>query len=387
MQYDITIIGSGIVGATLACLLSKHPLKIALIDKRTPTAWSDQFYDTRVSAITHASQQLFADIGVWSTIIAKRVSPFRTMQVWDAAGSGAIQFNCTELGKQYLGHIIENGVIHSALIDAIKQRDNIELITPIELTAINKNDDVVTLTTADNKTLTSQLIVGADGAHSWLRQQAGIELRHYDYQHTALVTTVTTEQPHQATAWQRFMAQGPLALLPLADPTHCSIVWSTLPEHAQHLLALKEEQFNRELSMAFEHRLGNITKVDKLHSFPLHMRHAKHYVQPRLALAGDAAHTIHPLAGQGVNLGLLDAAKLAEVINTAITKNRDYTNLHTLRKYERARKGHNHAAIAVMEGFKRLFANQSLPVILARNWGLTFTDHTRLLKRLIMQLV
>lgn len=382
MHYDIIIIGSGIVGLTAALALADStPLRIAILEaKETPSTWQKEKYDHRVSAISLAAKNIFHNLHVWKSIHAKRVSPYTKMMVWDAGSDGAIQFDCREVGEAELGYIIEDNVMRACLLEKIRAHAQIELIFPVELISLQQQKDHVELHTSDGKIFQTKLLIGADGANSWVRTQAGIELKTWNYDHTAIVASVQTENSHQQTAWQRFLLTGPLAFLPLQDEHMCSIVWSVPPDEAEKLLSLDDAEFQNQLTEKFANKLGKIISVSARYSFPLHMRHAKHYVQPRLALIGDAAHTIHPLAGQGVNLGLLDAVCLVEVIADAVTKSRDFSSLATLRRYERWRKSDNLAMLSVVEILKNLFASEKKPLQTLRGLGLNVTNHIPFLK-------
>ena len=375
-DYDLIISGGGMVGAMLACALGQTDLNIALLEG-TPLEriQPGAELDYRVSAINRASQRIFAAVGAWESMVAWRVSPFRAMRVWDAAGSGQIHFDSADLGEPLLGWIIENRVIQAALLERAQQLPAVTLLCPAALKSAEPLAEnggwQVQLT--DGCALTTRLLVGADGAQSQVRRLAGIDTRGWDYDQQAVVANVRTAEPHQETAWQRFLPAGPLAFLPLADG-RCSIVWSTAPETADELLALDEVDFARMLTDAFDQRLGEIVEVGPRSAFPLRLQHARAYVKPGLALIGDAAHVVHPLAGQGVNLGLLDAATLAEVILDALATGHDFSSIKTLRRYERRRKGDNLLMLGVMDGFKRLFGNTLPPVRLLRNLGLNLTD-------------
>lgn len=383
-SYDVVIIGGGIVGLTLACLLPST-LTIAIVEQQSLGKISlSEKYDLRVSAINHASQKIFAQMGIWPNIEKIRVSPFRAMQVWDAVGKGEINFNSLEIGESTLGHIIENRVMQTALLDQLQQKE-IEIIAPAVIDKLTVEDSLVTITLQNGQQLTTRLLVGADGANSWVREAVGIELKKWPYYQQALVTTVQTELPHQEVARQRFLSNGILAFLPLLPANYCSIVWSTSLEESERLMRLTAMDFSKNLSAAFANVLGEIKETDRLQSFPLHMRHAKNYVKHRIALIGDAAHTIHPLAGQGMNLGLADAACLARVVSNTIVKDRDIGHVDTLRRYERERKGNNLLMIGVMESFKRLFGAQSDTLIFLRNAGLNLTNKSRLLKNFFMR--
>lgn len=385
-HHDLIIIGSNHVGATLACALGEAGLRVAVVEAREPVMqWPADGVDLRVFAVTRASQQIFTRLGAWEEMEARGVSPFRHMEVWDAGGSGSIHFDCADMGEPTLGHIIESRVIQAALVARLRQLPNVDWLCPSEWTELALDaPDCVRLSLADGRTLVAPLLVGADGAESQVRQQAGIELGVRDYRQRALVAVVNTEHSHQETAWQRFLPDGPLAFLPLRDG-RSSIVWSTRPEQADALLALGEADFNAALGEAFDHRLGTIEASGERAAFALLRRHAKRYFQGRVALVGDAAHTIHPLAGQGVNLGLLDAATLAEVLLDARGVDRDLGAERVLRRYERWRKGDNLATMTAMDGFKHLFGSPLAPVRGIRNLGLSLVDRSGPVKQVMMR--
>jgi len=313
------------------------------------------------------------------------VAAYNKMHVWDATGQGQIHFDSVEVAQADLGHIVENRIIQKALQNRLSDFDNIDLLMPLKLQALDsKIDGLIELTTSEGEKLTTDLVIGADGANSWVRKQAEIGLDSWAYHQTAVVCNVTTSESHQNACWQQFMPEGPLAFLPLADG-QSSIVWSTTEEKAQALLNMDELLFSQELQVTFGSSLGRIQLNSERGAFPLHLRHAKNYVKEHLALVGDAAHTVHPLAGQGVNLGLLDAVVLAEEILRAYEKKRNIGSLATLRRYERRRKGDNIAMLAAMDGFKKLFSNDISPVKLLRNSGLNFVDNLPLLKNMMIK--
>ena len=275
-------------------------------------------------------------------------------------------------------------MIQSALWEGLARQNNIEVICPALPVEVSFDEDAARVVLDNGRTLSAQLLVAADGADSRVRERAGIATQGWRYDQQGVVATVTSQRSHQDTAWQRFLPDGPLALLPLGDG-RCSIVWSTAPERAERLLALDETAFCRELSVASDGVLGEIVATGPRAAFPLRLQHAHDYVRPRLALIGDAAHSVHPLAGQGVNLGLLDAAALAEVLLDARQAGRAIGALKTLRRYERWRKGDNLLMMGVMDGFKRLFGTTWSPLRFARNAGLTLTDKLQPVKNLIMR--
>lgn len=384
-NYDIAVVGSGMTGLLAACALGPSHLKIAVIDQRLPIIeWQDDGFDARVSAITLASQQIFINLGVWQYILQHRMSPFENMHVWDGMGGNTIRFSHADVEKKQLGFIIENRVIQASLFKQLQNYSNIEWIYPAQLEQMENHADKVILHLSNQERLSAQLAIGADGAESKLRQLAAIKFDSRDYGHHALISTVKTSLSHQQTAWQCFMPDGVLAFLPLSDPHTCSIVWSTTPQQAQDLLQLSASDFNHKLGAAFAMRLGKIVDSSKRFVFPLQMRHVKKYVVEHVALIGDAAHTIHPLAGQGVNLGFLDAAALVEVILTAQQKNRSIGSWVTLRRYERWRKGENTLMLGFVAALQKLFAQQTLPLTSLRHWGISLTDNFMPAKKFLM---
>ena len=386
-HYDIIIVGAGMVGATLACGLAEEAeqLKIAIIDANEPKFdWDKSSYDMRVSAITRASQTLLKNVGAWDKIVEQRISPYQDMFVWDAGAKGELHFDSADMGESDLGHIIENRVIVKALHQRIKEFPQIELLCPAKLENIEFNQDEVHVTLADESKLTANLVVAADGSRSWVRQQANIAVKGWDFDQAALVTTVKTEKYHQDTAWQRFLSTGPLAFLPLTEG-YSSIVWSTSPDEAKRLTEISEDEFSVELEHAFESKLGKITSVAGRAVFPLRLFETLNYAQHRLVLVGDAAHTIHPLAGQGVNLGLADVASLIDVVVDALNNKKDIGDLKVLRRYERWRRSDNRAMITAMDGLKRLFGSELSSVKGLRSLGLNLTNKITPLKNIIMR--
>lgn len=396
-DFDIIIVGGGMVGASLACALAETGIRIALIDAQPfhEGIVVGESFDPRVSAITEASRQFFIELGVWNAIAEQRCCAYTDMEVWEADGTGRIHFGAADIHAECLGHIIENSIILGALHQRLRACPSVELVAPAKLVALHPpvHESPVKIELEDGRSLNSKLLVAADGANSKVRELAGFDTREWDYQHHAIVTTAKCSKPHRNTAIQRFMDSGVLAFLPLhnsaaprADAQHyCSIVWSVLPERAQELMAQDDETFAANLQASIEGQLGKVESVDKRFSFALRQRHAKHYVQPGIALMGDAAHSIHPLAGQGVNLGFLDAQVLANVIHCAYQRGDDISDARILRRYQRRRIGHNLGMMGMMEAFKRLYADQPLPVRWLRNVGMSGLNRTVALKNRVMR--
>ena len=376
MQADLIIVGAGMVGSTLALALEASGLDILVLDA-SPLEAADfdpqGGFEPRVSALSAASQRIFERLGAWPGMSARRVSPYTDMHVWDGSGTGQIHFSAETVHAEVLGHIVENRVVQDALLETMQRRGGQRLLGAARLERLERTPQGWQLTLDDGRQLNAPLLVAADGANSAVRRLAGCETREWDYLHQAIVTSVRCSEPHQRTAWQRFTDDGPLAFLPLerdGDQHWCSIVWSVTELEARRLMALDDVAFRAALGRAFEQRLGEVEEVDPRRCIPLRQRHAKRYVQPGLALIGDAAHTIHPLAGQGVNLGLLDAAVLAEVIEAAMARGERPEDIRVLSRFERRRMPHNLAMMAAMEGFERLFQADPLPLRWLRNTGL-----------------
>ncbi|AOU96905.1 2-octaprenyl-3-methyl-6-methoxy-1,4-benzoquinol hydroxylase [Acidihalobacter yilgarnensis] len=374
-HYEVVVVGGGMVGTALARALGRQGRRVALIEAHKPQPWHvDEDYDLRVSAINRASQHLFEHLGAWSGMRARRVSAYRRMHVWDAGGAGAISFDAAEIGEPDLGHIVENRVIQEALGEGL---EGVAQYCPVALEAMTIDGTQVRLLLTDGIELSAALVVGADGAHSRVRALAGIEREERPYGQKAIVTTLSTERSHQDTAWQRFLSTGPVALLPLADG-RCSLVWSADTAVADGLMALSDDDFRLELGRATALCLGCVTEIGARAAFPLVGSRVRPYVRPRIALVGDAAHTIHPLAGQGVNLGFMDVAALAGVLGGT---RREVGGLRVLRAYERARRAENEGAMRVMEGFKQVFGSGLPGLAWLRGQGLALAGGIPPLKR------
>lgn len=385
-NVDVVIVGGGMVGLGLAAALKQSGLKLAIVEGQLPDPALGDAPDNRVSALSLASQRILQQVGAWTGIEARRLQPYEKMQVWEQDSFGQIGFDAAGLRQAALGHIVENRVIQLALLEAILggnagEADNIQLLSPARAASLQSGEAGSLLLLDDGRALSAKLVVAADGAHSWVRRQADIPLTSWDYGHHALVATVRCAEPHEAVARQIFTPEGPLAFLPLWQPDLCSIVWSVPAARAEALCQCDDEQFNRQLTTAFDGRLG-LCKVEGGRSvIPLTARYARDFARERLVLVGDAAHTIHPLAGQGVNLGLLDAAALAEQIVQAHRAGRDIGLLANLRSYERWRKSEAARMLAAMEGLKRLFSGANPLKKLVRGVGLCAFDALAPLKQ------
>ncbi|MFB9887828.1 UbiH/UbiF/VisC/COQ6 family ubiquinone biosynthesis hydroxylase [Balneatrix alpica] len=385
-EFDLIVVGAGMVGAAAALGAARQGWQVALVDPQPlvlqEPVLTEQVddYDLRVSALTESSRQLLEHLGVWGAMQGWRVCPYRHMRVWDGEGTGAIEFNASELQRPNLGHIVENRVTQQALWQAILQAGIAHFAGKVTaLTGVQAGQRQLQLDTGVS--LQARLIVGADGALSSVRRLVGIPLLERDYGHHALVASIALQQSHDYAAWQRFMPTGPLAILPFAHPQHASIVWSTLPEQADALLALSAGAFATELTQALEGRLGQVQAVSQRMAVPLRMRHAQYYWRDGVVLLGDAAHTIHPLAGQGVNLGFKDVMALLECLAYAWQRQLNPGMARILARYQRQRKLDNWLVQGAMGAFKQVFASRHPLLTLGRNLGLSTVNDLPLLKQ------
>lgn len=391
-SFDVVVVGAGMAGLALAAALAPSGKSIAVLDNAFPEP-PEQFapgFDLRVSALTHASENFLRHLGAWSHMISLRVAPYQHMHVWDGDGTGSIGFHADEAGVTHLGHLVENRVTTWALWQTLQQYSNVTFIGE-SLLQLDTASSPPTLTLTSGRAVEATLVVGADGARSRVREQSGLSIRTWPYQQKAIVTTLRCERPHQNTAWQIFTPTGPLALLPLreqntqSDSHICSIVWSQDEAHADHLLALSDADFCSTLAHTFENRLGAVSLLDRRVAFPLRQQHAKSYVTPGVALIGDAAHTIHPLAGQGINLGFMDAATLAEILIEGLLQGLPLNEYSLLRRYQRRRQTPNLTMMAAMETFKRMYGPSVWALHLLRNWGMTQVDTHTLVKQQVVE--
>lgn len=400
VDFDICIVGGGMAGVSLACALQALPLRIALIESRSLSneeSLPDDVHTVdqvsyRVSAITAASKRFLQRIAVWPSDKALQACAFEQMSVWDGMGTGAIDFDAASVDAEALGYIVENRRLLNAMLAKLKEQSRVLLIDNIavEGLALPQQDTPVTqLQLSDGRKLTTRLLVAADGARSPLRAMADFTTREWDYEQQAVVATVQTGKPHCAKAQQIFLSDGPLAFLPLyATNEHqqlSSIVWSCSPARADALMSMSNNDFAHALSLAFEYRCGDIEAVGERACFPLRQCHATDYVKEGIALVADAAHSIHPLAGQGINLGFADIEVLSDEIARALQAGRAFSDLTVLQRYQRRRKADNLRMMAVVEGFKRLYGEAPLPLQLLRNVGMRWVDRIEPLKESLIK--
>ena len=376
-RYEIVVVGGGVTGLLAAALLARSEygdrLDITLVDAAArPRFNAGDDVDLRVSAIANGTAGLLDCVGAWEFVAATRASVYEHMRVWDEDeapdGPATLRFDADEFAVPQLGFIVENLLLQESLL---RQLDDsaVELRFDSPLQALRRVDDQYKIDLRTNETLTADLLVAADGARSFVRSAVGIEAREWPYEQTAFVTHLQPEKPHGATARQRFLRDGPLGILPLADG-RVSVVWSTTPAQASAALEADDEATGRLLSEASDYVLGELAVAGPQGAFPLCARHAMNYVLPNLALIGDAAHAIHPLAGQGANLGLQDAAELARQVCDALAAGLHPGDRPVLRRYERARKGENATMLHFMTGLNRLFATDSRIIAGIRTAGM-----------------
>lgn len=394
-RHEIAVVGGGVVGAATALALAREGFDVALIEKGAPpAAFKPEHYDARVYAISPGSARFLESCGVWNRIAAQRASPYTRMQVWEGTPAQSLSFDAAELAVPELGYIIEDSLLRASLWDAlagvtimtgvhVTNLDPVNVGAPsgatITLVGAPKGAPTRRLKLSNGETLEAELVVAAEGADSPLREWAGIGVGGWAYPQRSIVANVTTEKPHRGSAYQRFMHGGPLAFLPLADG-RSSIVWSTDIAEAEELMALSDAEFRKCLGEAFQQHLGEVTAADKRHAFPLRLLHAQNYVAPGVALVGDAAHVIHPMAGQGLNLGLADVAALVAVLCEARKQKKSVGALRVLQRYERQRKAENVEALALVDGLHRLFRLRAPGLGGLRGMGMSLVGRAGMVK-------
>lgn len=371
-MLDLVIVGGGMVGLALASALRNSGLRIAVVDKQQPAEILAEA-SPRVSAINLASERFLERLGAWSLI--QRKQPFSGMSVWEKDSFAHFEVEASQFQQPHLGSIVENSVLQQALLASLKE-SSVDLLFQTQIQSVSENEQGMVLVLDNQQMLFTRLLIAADGANSPLRQQFRIPLASWDYQHTALVATIQTTEPHGNVARQVFTPQGPLAFLPLWSANECSIVWSLPVALAEELASCSVDEFNHRLAATFDLKLGLCELVGARVLCPLTARYARQQVQSRLILLGDAAHTIHPLAGQGVNLGFMDAAALADTLLQMLVDNIPIDDPRKLRAYERWRKAEAVQWLAAMEGFKQLFSGDDPLKKIIRGVGMRMAAHS-----------
>lgn len=377
---DIAVVGGGMVGAAAALALSRAGFSTALLEARPPSPWHAQDdVDLRVVGLAPSSIKLLDELDVWTSIRDARACPYARMHVWDAENGAVIDFDAVDEGRDQLGYIVENNLVQWMLWQALDAA-GVQRLCPATVKDFETRADRVVLELADGESVAVRLLVAADGGNSPLRDRAGIATHGRDYTQRAVVAHVTTERPHAHACWQRFLPTGPLAFLPLADG-RSSIVWSLPESEAQRVLALGDEAFAKEIGIASDFRLGRIIAATQRAAFPLKLQLADSYQAERFVLLGDAAHVVHPLAGQGVNLGLRDVTELRNTLIDARDAGRDFASSHVLRRYARRRRSADTLDAYGFDALARIYGWQGAPWVAARGIGVRLADRLLPLKR------
>ena len=382
--YDLVIIGGGMVGASLACALKGQALNIALVESVPLESNHQPSYDDRAIALSYGSARVFQSIGVWPGLSAQATA-IEHIHVSDQGHFGATRMHATDEKVPALGYVASARDIGNALHEKLQQLDNLSLYCPATLEQLDIKTDVAQLTVKQGEqtlTLPARLVVAADGGQSQVRKLLGIQSQVKDYGQTAIVANISSSEHHNNVAYERFTPHGPLALLPLGEK-QCSLVWTRHPDKVAELMELPEQAFLAQLQQDFGYRLGRLTKVGRRHAFPLRLLHTQQQVQPRMALIGNAAHTLHPIAGQGFNLGLRDVATLAQIVVEAKAQGKDPGKLGVLQQYYQWRSTDQQQIIGITDTLVNLFSNDNTLMALARNLGLVGMDLIPTLKSLL----
>ena len=388
LRVDAIVVGGGMAGTTMGLALARGGLSVAVIERQASSLFRDSAFDGRTSAIAFGSAKVFEGIDVWSELVTA-AQPIHDIRIvdgtpWDGSSSLFLHYDHRELGDMPLGYIIENRDIRDVLLHKAAAAKTLHLLAPAAVERAERNAGGATVTLADGQRVSADLIIGADGRNSPLRRSAGIRATQIDYPQTAIVCTVTHEHPHAGVAVELFLPSGPFAMLPMTE-RRSSIVWTERKDLAQDILALDEEQFLYELRRRFGEWLGDIRIEGPRFAYPLALMHAERYTDQRLALIGDAAHVIHPIAGQGLNLGIRDVAALAESVVDAHRLGLDIGDGPVLARYERWRRFDNVFMAATTDVLNRLFSNDIGPLRLARDFSLAAVNRLPPVKRFFMR--
>ncbi len=378
---DVLVVGAGLSGAGLACALRGSGLRITVLESVLPAEPSAN-WDARIYALSPASQEFLAELGLWEQLDQGRIEPVRTMRVFGDDGKSGLEFSAYECAVDRLASIVEAGAVQRMLWQALRDARDVELLCPETATEFHWHDEACEIRLAGGRRITARLVVAADGMYSAVRAAAGIAAQIEPAGQQGVVANFSCSLPHRGSAFQWFREDGVLAWLPLPGG-RCSMVWSTGEDHASRLLGMDEDSLCRQVAQAGDHRLGEMALLGPVAAFPLAWLAVRNRVQARLALIGDAGHVVHPLAGQGANLGLGDARVLAGLLVTCAARRSDPGDLLLLRKFERARAEPILAMRLATKGLKGLFEARSPVVAKMRNFGLNLTDRTGVLKKIL----
>lgn len=379
-QYSTVIVGGGIVGLTLAALLAKNNFSVAIVESKSFQA-EDTHLTARVSAIHTTAIKLFHYLDCWKLRDKKACTPLQEMRIWDYTRNAELHFDSRDTDKSNMGFIIENRAIIAMLLAFLKMQDNVDFYLPHSPKTLHRADKKIQLTLDNHTLLETDLLIGADGAHSWVRNQMSVHMQTRSYHHKSIIAVIESQLPHDYCAYQKFLTTGPAALLPLSNTHHTALVWSADNTMSDALMQKSEAEFSHALTEALDFKLGKLSLKSERAQFSLTMRHADNYAENNIALVGDAAHTIHPLAGLGVNLGLMDAACLTQVLIDA----NNNADLRALRRYTRWRKAENTPIIAAMRGLKECFEINTPAFTLLRSAGINAIDRCALIKNALME--
>jgi 2-octaprenyl-6-methoxyphenol hydroxylase len=375
-DFDVVVVGGGLVGASLACALARSRLRLAVVEAVPLSSTAQPSYDDRAVALAYGSRRIFEGLGLWAEIERLGAYPIEHIHISDRGRFGFTRLHAADAGLPALGYVVPTRVLGTVLYQALHGLPNARLFCPAALERLDIGADGAALaiqSAGDRQSLRARLVVAADGAHSAVRQAAGIEARRTDYEQAAIVTNVTASEPHGNTAYERFTASGPLAILPMAGHS-CGVVWSARRAEVETILGWSDEEFRARLQERFGERLGRFARVGRRVSYPLALTRVREHVRERLVLIGNAAHTVHPVAGQGFNLGLRDVAALTEIVEDGLRAGEDIASLRVLRRYAEWRVRDNQLTSRFTDGLIRIFSNDSLPLTLGRNLGLIAVD-------------
>lgn len=391
-EFDLIIVGGGLVGASLACALADTDLRIAVVEAHPFNTQRHPGFDARTVALAYGSQQIFAAMGLWSAIEAQGVTPIREIYVSDRGHAGSAHLDAGEQGLPAMGYVAEIRVLGQALSRQLEQQANVTLLCPASVKAVQfapEHASVVLKQDDELREITAALVVAADGGDSFIRNDSGIATFTLDYHQSALISNVAVDRPHRNIAYERFTDSGPMALLPMRDEqgndNAFALVWTLKPDQVETVQNWDEATFLSQLQERFGERAGRFTRASQRHLYPLKFLQTREHVRPRLAVIGNAAHTLHPVAGQGFNLGLRDVAVLSQVVAEALRQDEDIGELTVLRRYAQWRRRDHLQTSLATDGLVRLFSNNFLPLAVARNLGLTLLDILPPLKKQLVR--